>query len=94
MKKEIVVNEWGLPHPYSLNKEHDIEILGDSIIDQRRWVTVHRLLLRIKDKFYETTYQHGSTECQDESPWEHVSEVNFIELRKVQKLVDVWEPVS
>ncbi len=49
---------------------NDSPVIEDEIIDQRRWSTVHKRIFKFEDKFYQTIYSHGSTECQDESPYE------------------------
>lgn len=46
-------------------------VIEDKIVGQRRWSTDHRLVFKFEDKFYKTTYSCGSTECQDESPYEY-----------------------
>lgn len=89
--KDVVKDEWGLP--YDDSPEHDVEILEDKIVDTGRWSIHHELTVRIGDKFYQTGYSVGATEYQEERAWEYDKEVEFTEVRKVEKLVTVWEPV-
>jgi len=52
------------------------------------------LIFEYKDKFYMTSYSEGSTECQDERPFEYdEDEINCIEVIPVQELVTVYKPV-
>ena len=50
--------------------------ISDTIIDQGRWSTDHELIVQFPeqvgtDEAWRFYYSHGSTECQDECPWEH-----------------------
>jgi len=64
----------------------------DEIIDQTRWSTVNRRVFKHEGKFYETVYSYGSTESQDESPYEYdEDEIECKEVFEVQKLVTVYE---
>ena len=64
--------EWGLT--VELNEQ----------IDSRRWVSVHRLVIRDKDgKFWAATYDQGLTEYQDSRPFEDQAEVEFCEVEKL-----------
>jgi hypothetical protein len=90
--KDTVVNMWDLP--YGMNEDTDVEVLEDTQIGTTRWSIRHKLIVRIKDKFYSTIYATGATECQDEQPWQYEKEVTFTEVHQVEKLVKVWEPVD
>lgn len=63
------------------------------IVDTTRWSIVYRIVVPYEGKFYITTYHTGATEYQDESAWQYDDEIELIEVQKVQKFVDVWEPV-
>jgi len=89
--KETVVNEWLLP--FEGNEEFDVEVVEDDITDTGRWSVHHELTVRIKDKFYKTYYSKGATECQDERPFEYDKEVQFTEVKQVEKVVKVWVEV-
>lgn len=71
------------------------KIISDTIIDQRRWSTTHRLIFQLKgqgeDEAWATSYNVGSTESQDESPWAWEDEVTCSLVRKTEKTVTVWE---
>lgn len=90
--KDTVRDLWDLPG--GGNPEEDVEQLEDTVMGNSRWSVRHKLTVRIKDKFYQTTYSVGATEQQDEQPWEYDSEVNFTEVEQVEKIVKVWVPVS
>lgn len=68
------------------------EVVSDEIIDQRRWVTVHKVIVRrLSDsKFFTDHYQHGSTESQDECPYEY-TEPDFTEVFPKEKKIVTYE---
>ncbi len=74
-------------------------VLQDNVTDQTRWSTIHELVFRLPDMpdglAYRTTYSKGSTEIQDEAPWEHGS-AECVLVRKVPKVIEAWtaEPAS
>ena len=74
-------------------------VLQDNVIDQTRWSTIRELVFRLPDMpdglAYRTTYSKGSTEIQDEAPWEHGPAVCVL-VRRAPKVVEVWtaEPES
>lgn len=72
------------------------QIVTDTIEDQRRWSTDHRLIFRLpgqpETEAWETGYSVGSTEVQDERPWEHEDEVECELVHLVEKTVKVWDP--
>jgi hypothetical protein len=63
------------------------------IVDQSRWSTFLTAIFHHKstDKYYRASWSRGSTEGQEESPYENDTEAEFTEVHKVQKMVDVWE---
>lgn len=65
--------------------------LLDTIIQNSRWSSRHKIIFKHEDKFYQTHYSEGLTEQQDESPWEYEEEVVCIEVHLVEKVVEVWE---
>ena len=77
-----------LEHLYSRE-----DVVRDTIIDTRRWSTDHELIFRHEGKLYSTLYSHGSTECQEESPWEYKEEVECYEVEPYQKLVTEYKEV-
>lgn len=72
-------------------------VVEDTITEQGRWTTSHDLIFRLPDMpddlAYQTYYREGSTEQQDESPWEYDDAVCAL-VRKVPKVVEVWEDAS
>ena len=88
--RKKVVEEWGLPSSPNID---DVEVIEEKIVDTSRWSIIYELIVRIGNKFYKTYYSVGATECQDESPWEHESEVVFNEVHQVEKIVKDWELV-
>tara|TARA_Y100001973_G_C5158376_1_gene312126 strand:- start:509 stop:796 length:288 start_codon:yes stop_codon:yes gene_type:complete len=85
------------------NKEDLIELLDgdhtkltleqDNIVDQTRWSTIHELIFFENDSgaFYQTTYSCGSTEIQDESPFEYdPDEIECVEVIKQEEIVNVF----
>lgn len=91
INSEKVRSEWFLP--FDDNKEEGVEIIEDMITGTGRWSIRHRLIVKIKDKFYMTHYQVGATEQQYEQPWEYEEEVEFIEVEKVEKIAFDWKPI-
>ena len=83
-KKEILIDELDLPY----------SALEDNIIDTTRWSEIHEIVFKLDDKFYQTSYSKGSTEMQDEGPWDDEDEVECTEVHQVDKVVKVWEPVA
>ncbi len=69
------------------------EVVEDKVIDTTRWSVIHSLIFRYEDKHYSTSYSIGATESQDESPWQYEPEVECTEVKKVEKVVEVWKPV-
>ena len=69
--------------------------IEDEIVDQSRWSTIHSIVFKDTDgKYYSTEYSVGSTECQDERPWEYNSKIECEEVVKKQVLVEKWVPVE
>lgn len=92
LPRELVVDEYDLPSGGSA--EHAVEVLEDTIVDTSRWSTEHLLTVRIKDRFYQTRYRVGATECQEEYPWDDQESVEFKEVVRREKMVQVWVPVE
>jgi hypothetical protein len=86
-KREFLTEELGLPW----FKEHKVE---DKVIDNSRWSIDHELVFKYNDKFYQTYYSVGATECQDEHPWEYDDEVNCTEVIQQETKVMAWIPVK
>ena len=82
--KEFLVDTLGLPYSAMIN----------NIVDHRRWSVVHQIIFKHEDKFYQTYYSEGATECQDESPWEFDDEIECVEVQKVKITTEVWAPIE
>lgn len=66
----------------------DYTIISDEIVGQRRWSTSYELIVKNKDgNFYIAWYDKGSTESQDESPWESDKQVIFNEAEEYSETV-------
>ena len=73
-------------------QEDQGETIEDKIIGQSRWSTAHRRIFKFEGKFYETCYSHGSTECQDESPYEYEpDQIECKEVFPVEKTIIVYK---
>lgn len=92
--KEIPVGDlkkYGLPYA-GLG---EVELISCKYEDRTRWSIEYELVFKwIDGKFYRTYYSIGATEMQDESPWEYDNYVECVEVRKEQRLVDVWVDVD
>ena len=83
IKKSILVDELDLPS----------SALEDKMVDVARWSIIHVIIFEYEGKTYQTSYSKGATECQDESPWEFDDEVECTEVHKVERVIELWEPV-
>lgn len=83
LHKDYLKNELDLP----------AEAIKDTIESQSRWTTTHEIIFAYDGKFWRTWYTEGSTEQQDQSPWEYETEIECTEVHIVEKIVKTWEPV-
>lgn len=61
-----------------------LAVEADTHIEDRRWVSVHELVIRDADgRYWMTYYEQGLTEYQDTRPFEDDTEVEFREVEKV-----------
>lgn len=78
------------------NPELGLTVEHDEHIEDRRWVSVH--LLVVKDdlfgRYWAAIYEQGLTENQDTWPFENVEEVQFIEVEKVPVTTYEYRPVK
>ena len=79
-------------------KQWLIDTLGDknnvelSFLEVTRWAIVYRRVFKFQEKFYESIYSVGATECQDERPYEYdPDEIECKEVFPVQKTITVYE---
>ena len=73
--------------------DHDetVEVISDKIDGTSRWSTLHTLIFKFEGKYYESDYSTGSTEYQDESPYEYDGdEIECCEVIPVEKVVTVY----
>ena len=72
-------------------------VLQDNVTDQTRWSTIRELVFRLPDMpdglAYRTTYSKGSTEIQDEAPWEH-GPAECVLVRAVPVTRIEWQPIE
>lgn len=67
------------------------ETVYDKVIDTSRWSIHHERVFKYDGKLYKTFYSRGSTESQDESPYEYENvEIECDEVFAVEKTVTVY----
>jgi len=81
LHKDFLIEELNLPD----------SAIKDTIESTSRWSEHHEIVFLYDNKFYMTSYSQGLTECQDESPWENVTNVDCVEVELVEKVVKVWQ---
>jgi len=86
-KKEFLLDELDLPW-------NDDIIVKNEIYDQRRWVTSYELIFKLEDKLYRTYYDQGSTEQQEEGPWEWEDEVECKEVEPYEETIIAYREVT
>jgi len=66
------------------------------IVDQGRWSTAYEaVFLHIPSgKYYLFGWSRGSTECQDEKPYEYDKEVDIPEVVEKEVLVKQWVVIN
>jgi hypothetical protein len=69
-------------------------LIQDTIVDTARWSIVHKIIVKIGDKLYQSRYSVGATECQEERPWEWDKTVDFFEVEEYQKTVTDYRLVK
>lgn len=83
----------GLPYDCDRGK-----VVSDTIVGRSRWSIIHKIVFQLHgqrpEAAWSTTYQHGSTEQQDEAPWQYDTEIVCTLVHEVEKTVKVWEPVE
>ena len=48
----------------------EYKVISTEICDTTRWSTIYDRIFKYEGKFYYTYFSMGSTECQDESPYD------------------------
>ena len=82
-KAEFLRNELDLPD----------DAVNDRIIDNGRWNITHEIVFEYESKYYKTSYTVGSTEMQDELPWQYEDEVECKEVELKEVIVKKWVEV-
>lgn len=73
----------------------DSKIIKNEMYESGRWTTYYDFIFELDGKYYQTSYGRGSTECQDESPWEYDGDkIECIEVEPYEKVVIDYQPVS
>lgn len=90
--REELVDELGLPcEPY----EDKVTIISDEISDHGRWDMGHTIISQLADQpadeAWLTHYAVVVTESQWQAPWEHEDHVTAKLVKRVEKIVEVWE---
>jgi hypothetical protein len=74
------------------------EILADEEVDERRWYVIRAVTFRLagqpEDEAWRLLYRSDKTEMGDIDLWDDEAEVTATLVRKVTKMVEVWEPAS
>lgn len=83
-KRDYLVNELDLPY----------NAIEEELIDNSRWSLTYRIIFEDNGKHYQTYYNVGATECQDERPWEYEDEVECTEVEQREVVVKKWVAVD
>ncbi|MCK5613180.1 hypothetical protein KAR91_65515 [Candidatus Pacearchaeota archaeon] len=80
MKKEYTKSEM---QDMVGGESDDLMEIESSIIDTTRWATVHSIVFKDvrTGRYYESYFNRGATEMQDESPYEYDNDI--IEVQEV-----------
>ena len=71
-----------------------VKIIRDNILETSRWSEIHDLVFEYDGKLYQTTYSQGSTESQDESPFEYDDVVTCDEVETYQEMVTNYRKID
>ncbi len=63
--QDLVGHRVGYEHPSGC------KLISDEVYDTTRWSTLSELIFQSGEKFFQVCYSKGSTEMQDESPFEY-----------------------
>ena len=72
-------------------------IVENDIIDISWWSVIYNFTVHDKEtnKYYNTTYSCGATECQDEGPWEYEGDlIDVIEVEPKEVTVIRYVPLT
>ena len=91
--REYLRDDLDLPS-HEGDKDEKRTVIENEITGTRRWSTDYRLIFQLadqpKDEAWMVFYSCGSTESQDESPWEFEDQVDATLVHPVEKTVTVW----
>lgn len=90
-RKEDLQNlVWG-----ELDSDRIFEVIEDKITGTTRWSTHHTMIFRYNYRFFKVKYSHGSTEYQDEIPFQdNGDEIECEEVVPVEKTIVVFESID
>lgn len=71
-----------------------LSALEDDIIDTSRWSIQHKIVFKDDGKYWMTWYSVGSTEEQDEEPWDYDDEIECMQVEKKLVQVEQWVGVK
>jgi hypothetical protein len=74
-----------------------LELVEDKVIENDRWAILHGVIFRDIEsgKYYESSYRVGSTEMQEESPYEYAdAEEECAEVEQKEVLVKQWVKIG
>jgi|AntRauTorcE11897_2_1112592.scaffolds.fasta_scaffold00400_32 hypothetical protein len=79
---------------YGNEEVEDVFVVADNIIETTRWSEIHYLVFNFEGKLYQTTYSQGSTEIQDESPFEYEDDgVDCVEVEPYKATITKYKEV-
>lgn len=74
-----------------LNNDADANVVEDEFIEEQRKANLYRVIFRVGNKFYSSSYTSG----EDTRPYEfEEDEISCQEVHQVEKMVKVWEEVK
>lgn len=91
-EREVLILSTEEAQAIALGDSSDFSTISNETVDTRRWVTCHEILVkRVSDgKLFESYYEQGATEMQDQSPYEY-DEPKFREVFKTQEVKTVYK---
>ena len=71
------------------------EIIENKIIEISRWTVNYRMIFKTEDGgLFETFYESGATEMQDQQPYEYDDdEIECSEVKPVKTVVTIYERI-
>lgn len=77
-------------------ESEDWQEIESKVVGNSRWSIHHEGIFEYipTNKYYKFKWSTGATEYQDEKPFQYQKEVTPVEVRKVAKMVEVWEEIN